>query len=519
VKRLYLLLPLLFAAGFVLEPFAMNSQELLWEELAWPLGLALAGAAASAVVVRALVADDAKAGVIAALLALFVAGYGTASDAGRITLGKGPEFPASPWLLAVWTTLVAVAVYATLKGRGPRTELARLGFVLGALILAGPLVMLSTSARLGRGVWQPPAVPSAGSRAQGGDRPDVYFIILDGYGRSDVLRARYGCDNGPFLDALRRRGFLIMESSAANYAQTHLSIAASLNMTYLDGLAGAVGRQADSRVPLLRMIATNRAAGAFRRAGYRYATLSTGYLDTPLAEADTTYAGSPSLSHFAFAILERTPLAAWPALQYGFHRRRLEQAFEWLANAAAAPGPIFLFGHFTVPHHPFVYGQGGRDVTPGRPFTFADDVSYYQRSAETRREFRAAYVEQIDYVNGRVLRAVDEILARSRRPPVIVLQGDHGPSVDWNDPARVDPAERMPILNACLLPGVDRSRVAQTISPLNTMRLLAGTYAGADLPLLPDRSYYSSWNRPYGFRDVTSLAQSGPHGGVRSVGE
>jgi hypothetical protein len=517
VKRSCLVLPLLFAGGFVLAPFAENSNELGWRDLAPTLGAALALAAATVAVVRLFVRDDSRAALAATLAVVFAAGYGTAADVGRFIAGGGAGFASSWRFLAAWMVLVGIALVAVLRSRGGRTEAVRLAFVLGALILAEPLAILATDA------WH--SVPDTSKQAEvpvarpgsaRQDRPDVFFVILDGYGRADVLLDKYRFDNSQFLAALERRGFLVVPASAANYAQTHLSVAASLNMGYLDVLPAALGRDTNTRLPLLGMIANNRAAAAFRQAGYRYVTLSTGYLDTALARADLAYAGSPSLSHFALAVLSRTPLAAWPALQYGFHRRRIEQAFDRLATPSA--GPTFLFAHFTVPHHPFVYGRNGAPVTPGRPFSFADDVAYYRANSETRAEYRESYAAQVDYVNRRTLRAIDALLDRRRQPPVIVLQGDHGPSVDWSDPAQVDPAERMPILNACLLPGVERARLPSTLSPLNTMRLLAGAYAGADTPLLPDRSYYSSWQRPYAFRDVTALVQS-RSSGSRAAGE
>jgi hypothetical protein len=38
--------------------------------------------------------------------------------------------------------------------------------------------------------------------------PDIYYIILDGYGRSDVLKNEYGYDNSDFLNASEGFGIL-----------------------------------------------------------------------------------------------------------------------------------------------------------------------------------------------------------------------------------------------------------------------------------------------------------------------
>ncbi len=36
---------------------------------------------------------------------------------------------------------------------------------------------------------------------------DIYFIVLDGYGRSDVLKEFYEYDNSDFLRGLKEKGF------------------------------------------------------------------------------------------------------------------------------------------------------------------------------------------------------------------------------------------------------------------------------------------------------------------------
>jgi hypothetical protein len=70
-----------------------------------------------------------------------------------------------------------------------------------------------------------------------------------------------------------------------------------------------------------------------------------------------------------------------------------------------------------------------------------------------------------------------------------VVQGDHGPGpapervgLDF----RVSPSRRR-ILNAYRFPDRDYSRLYDTISPVNTFRVILSQYLGLDLPLLPDR--------------------------------
>ena len=60
--------------------------------------------------------------------------------------------------------------------------------------------------------------------------PDVYYIILDGYGRDDSLLEIYNYDNSSFLDNLSDLGFYTANCSRSNYAKTRLSLTSSLSV-------------------------------------------------------------------------------------------------------------------------------------------------------------------------------------------------------------------------------------------------------------------------------------------------
>ena len=76
-------------------------------------------------------------------------------------------------------------------------------------------------------------------------RPDIYYIILDGYARHDVMQSHFGLDNTAFLEHLERQGFYVARRSTANYCQTPLCLSSSLNATYLDDLVKGLGERPD----------------------------------------------------------------------------------------------------------------------------------------------------------------------------------------------------------------------------------------------------------------------------------
>jgi hypothetical protein len=134
--------------------------------------------------------------------------------------------------------------------------------------------------------------------------------------------------------------------------------------------------------------------------------------------------------------------------------------------------------------------------------------SYYARVAD----YVPGYSGQARFVSGLAEQAIDAILRNSPRPPIILVQGDHGPGARWDcssaDPEKSDVWERMSILSAYYLPGDGARGLYPSITPVNSFRLVLGHYFGAKLDPLPDRNWFSSMFRRYEFVDVTDRCRS-----------
>jgi hypothetical protein len=61
---------------------------------------------------------------------------------------------------------------------------------------------------------------------------NIYFIILDSYGRQDVLQNVLGYDNSVFIANLHDRGFYIPDCAFSNYDGTLSAISSFLNYEY-----------------------------------------------------------------------------------------------------------------------------------------------------------------------------------------------------------------------------------------------------------------------------------------------
>jgi hypothetical protein len=333
--------------------------------------------------------------------------------------------------------------------------------------------------------------------------PNIYYIILDGYPRADVLREIHHYDNSGFLSGLRQKGFYIAESSRSNYPGTALSLASSLNFDYLHDLARSMGPDSSNRWPLSERIKNNEVCRFLKKQGYQIFAFDSGYFPTELRNADHFLASGWFLNEFHDALLDTTP--GWVLLKnlgrYSMQRKRILYILDHLNSIENTPEPVFVFVHIMALHPPFVFGPNGEEVQPAKksPLGFWKEFSKAEKEA-----YLQGYRNQLTFLNKKISRSIETMLAQSRRPLVILLQGDHGSAFLEKEetPEGRFFKERFSILNAYYLPA--KSGVYPEITPVNTFRIVLNYYFGAGLPLLKDESFFSERDHPYRLQNVTA---------------
>ena len=263
----------------------------------------------------------------------------------------------------------------------------------------------------------------------------------------------------------------------------------------LESLGDTFRPGTDNRRPLRPLIRSSAVRRALEALGYRTFAFDTGFTFINLEDADRYL--SPGLgnglSGFELMFLRSTagllaldsamvlPEMLAPELHrpQDDHRERVRFTFDELERLAAEPGPKYVYAHIVSPHDPFVFDAEGQAVDSPSPGTAP--AGWEQR----------AYADQARFVSRRALEMLGAVISASERPPVILLQADHGPG--WNSPAG-----RMGILNAYLFPGAAQV-VEDDLSPVNSFRVLFNTLFGTSFVRLPDISYFSTYPAPYDF--------------------
>lgn len=355
--------------------------------------------------------------------------------------------------------------------------------------------------------------------------PDIYHIVLDAYGRADMLKKYYHQDNSLFVKALQSRGFYVAENSSSNYAQTSRSLSSMLNLQYHPD-----SENPRSKVPVKFLMQQNLVRRFLERHGYTTIAFASGYSPTEMRSADRYLQPLAVMTEFERTLCEYTPIRTLlakgiiggdssrltrlerdmlkiPILSNSktiaskwsrsMQRDRIRYTLDRLREGKFDEGPIYVFAHIVCPHEPYVFDKNGD----------APDLPELGPGESKAERMRSLYAGQVQFINKEILDVIDAIQQRSPNA-VILLHGDHGPrffsgATEWKDYVRCLTG----ILNALYLPGTDAERILyQHVSPVNTYRVVFNEYFNANIHTLKDIRFvpakvYSGppWRFPHDF--------------------
>jgi hypothetical protein len=418
----------------------------------------------------------------------------------------GINFGRHRFLLLIWGLIAVVGIIIILKSRINLKKVTRVTNYIFIIMTALLLLQIGLKA-FGT---TPVVKATAEQNEQGASSPvsgtadrDVYYILLDGYGRTDLLEEDLGLNNQTFIQSLKDLGFIIPRCGQSNYIDTAYSMAGTLNMNYLDALGFSYEDLAtqDHEKLLTQVITQSQVRQKFTNLGYKFITYKTPYIfiDMPDSDVylDVDSAVEPgekieSLNFqrlFIHTTLART-LAEWleenpedsgkvpshlvrlvspgslnpesstfAGRNYKQYRENLFQ-LDNLETIPDIPGKKFTYAHLLVTHQPFTFKPNGELRT--------DEKDSYK-----------AYADQITYVDNRMIEIIKTILSKSAVPPVIILQSDHSFS---------DGAKRAKNFQAYYFPDKPGMTISDGFTNVNTFRLVFDTYFNETMSLLPNKS-------------------------------
>jgi len=472
--------PLLFAAFPILFLYAHNISETSADQIWLPLVISVAATLLLWAVLSLILRSLSKAGFATAIFLVFFFAYGRFYD---VLVNWGLFVPKHAYLFPATLFIWGCCVYFIGRAKSDfRIATRMLNIVAVALIAINLFNIASHEVKVARLTADAPAESpetTADSPAELSTLPDIYLIIPDEYAHPDTMKEWYDYDNSEFINSLEDKGFFIATESQTPIGNTERVIDGVLNMGYIS--EDDIHELTPSG--LYRMIAYNKAADFLKALGYQFIYFGNihdfGRWYTYMKDSADLYFNyyegptAPWVSEFQEILWNTTMLKPFYYHLVGgqyeqAQRRQTSYTLEHLKALPEVEGPKFVVAYLYCPHQPFVFGPEGEYISSVNWANYED------------KQF---YLGQYIFISREIEKVVDVLLEESETPPIIILQSDHGLRPHHRGIV-IGADEWRKILNAMYLPGLDYAELSDSISPVNTFRLIFNHYFNADYPLL-----------------------------------
>jgi hypothetical protein len=306
-------------------------------------------------------------------------------------------------------------------------------------------------------------------------KPNVYFVLLDGYSSSESLNKNFQFDNSLFLNELEKSGFIIADNIFSNYLWTVFAMTSMLNMDYPQNHPDY---SSNDQILNKNLFSHNVVMNLFRDNGYETIYIDGGGPWREMYAADKVLCRSTDnrlLQH----------LIDTSVMQYlygGFTSKSWDEirncAFNELEKVSQdSDKPLFVYAHIRSPHSPYTYDRDGQLVNY--------DETLNEKILNER------YIYQLKYTNDKLEQVIPNLLS-SNTPPVILLLSDHGTkniqNIDHDD--EISLTQFHSNFGAYYLPELTDKKEYLDSSPVNLFRLIFNDYFDGKIERLDDKAFF-----------------------------
>jgi hypothetical protein len=321
-------------------------------------------------------------------------------------------------------------------------------------------------------------------------KPDIYFLLFDGYSSSSVLKDLYHYDDSALDDFLLNEGFQIQRGSRSNYFKTPFSMASILNFSYLKGVPDPHNLTADDYTNLFEVIGNSEVVRFLSSRGYEIFNNSPfdlpgtpSSLDQPFIPAKTRLITNGTLAHYlardlGFWISTHTGDSAvlvddFLAGAYRNNMLAIDRTVE--ISRQRSDHPRFVYAHVFMPHYPYLMDSLSRKRDPQVVVRQLDEMH------------PGVYLDYLPFTNFSIKRLLSSILKNSGGKAVIVFMSDHGFRHPEPGNSQLHFFNNQ---NAVYFPDRDYHLLYDSMSAVNEFPILFNKLFRQNLPLSKDSLIY-----------------------------
>ena len=323
-------------------------------------------------------------------------------------------------------------------------------------------------------------------------KPDIYFLVFDAMASTKSLQQGFNKNNSSLDSLLQQKGFAVITDASSNYNWTIHSLSTTLNMQYLPDFIAPVQNDPKAYFWGSASILDNSLTAILKKEGYQIHQYQPIAFNNPDWPRKTHFQDMKDKHYFFKTLPGRIHRDVfWNYLkvknnyvkniQASLLNERLQQkkkdvdtTLALIKNTCTPSGPSkFVYGHFMIPHDPYAFTRNGilRHIT--------------NKDFGTNKVEIDLYFDQILYANKVIEELVTYIQKNGKKNTLIIIEGDHG----FRNSNKQDLTQyTFQNLNAIYFPDHKYEMLYDSLSPVNTFRIVLNKYFHAQLPLLKDSS-------------------------------
>lgn len=317
-------------------------------------------------------------------------------------------------------------------------------------------------------------------------KPDIYFFVFDEYTNNKTLKKMWDYDNSQITDWLSANGFHIPSDTHSNYSFTVFSVSSTFNMDYIDKNLGGDGTVIPNLLKANQSLSNNETFSILKKENYSIRFI---------APFNNTIEEN-GLEHFFDYIIDgQIPSQTLPgsvgvtlmsdlksgglpyfkdSMEFNEHLKQKYKSvrltidqIKKTTDSASNRKPHFVYGHILVPHVPHLFDSNGKFLS-------------HKESIIT--PLFNTYTAQVNYANSIIKEIVEHIEKHNKPNTIIIIEGDHGFRRFPDSLSKY----YLPNFSAIYFPDKNYSRLYDTMSPVNTFRILFDQYFHQNFPILKD---------------------------------
>lgn len=313
-------------------------------------------------------------------------------------------------------------------------------------------------------------------------KPNVYFLMLDGYAKNRNLKTYWNYNNSNFTNSLKKQGFYNIEDSHTDYnltIETVTSMFTSEKVISSASLSSSAEKQRNASQLENKLRNKSVVIKKFQKNGYDFYNFFVTVIDN-INSQQYPFASNSIYKNSIYQVILQG--IGWTNSFFIIQSDldRIEEVRKISKLQINRKQPSFIYFHMMSTHFPFCLNEKQEFVFYENPKIFGEYIMSltenikFHMNVESKKDFmiwRYRYINHLIKINQLVIPLI-EFIRKSDPNAILVVASDHGSRILCDvgfDEARKESFEN---ISYVYFPDKDYSKLSQIMTPTDLMKVV-----------------------------------------------